>query len=128
LTSIEFFLRGLRRFGFASLLLLSSAAATAKNTALCLIECNLRIGIVSAFGAEADIRIEQTQKKRTHLSSGNHYTAGVLRGNPVVIVLSGVSMINSTRRRSIHLHRLGVSLRDQFLPLGIERVHWHVVA
>jgi adenosylhomocysteine nucleosidase len=71
----------------------SFAAPPAKK---CLTECTSRIGIVSAFGAEADILIEQTQKKRTYVINGNRYTIGVLRGNPVVIVLSGVSMINST--------------------------------
>lgn len=62
----------------------------------CLSECTQRIGIVSAFGAEADILIEQTMRKRTWRINGNCFTTGVLRGNPVVIVLSGVSMVNAT--------------------------------
>jgi adenosylhomocysteine nucleosidase len=55
-----------------------------------------RIGIVSAFGAEADILIAQTRAKRQWNINGNLFTTGVLRGSPVVIVLSGVSMINAT--------------------------------
>lgn len=62
----------------------------------CLTDCTPRIGIVSAFGAEADILIEQTRQRRTHTIHGKRYTTGVLRGNRVVIVLSGVSMVNST--------------------------------
>ncbi len=62
----------------------------------CLSECTSRIGIVSAFGAEADILLAQTQSKREWLVNGNRFTTGVLRGNKVVIVLSGVSMINAT--------------------------------
>ena len=62
----------------------------------CLTECTPRIGIVSAFGAEADILIEQTRQRRTHTIHGKRFTTGVLRGNRVVIVLSGVSMVNST--------------------------------
>jgi adenosylhomocysteine nucleosidase len=62
----------------------------------CLTECSPRIGVVSAFGAEADILIAQTQNKRAYQINGNRFTTGVLRGNPVVIVLSGVSMINGT--------------------------------
>ena len=61
----------------------------------CAIDCTPRIGIVSAFGGEADILVAQTRGRRTHTVNGNRFTTGVLRGNPVVIVLSGVSMINS---------------------------------
>lgn len=59
-------------------------------------DCAPRIGIVSAFGQEADILVEQTRDRRTVLLNGNRFTTGTLRGNRVVIVLSGVSMINST--------------------------------
>lgn len=62
----------------------------------CLTECTPRIGIVSAFGQEAALLVAQTRSARTWVINGNRFTTGVLRGNPVVIVLSGVSMINST--------------------------------
>jgi adenosylhomocysteine nucleosidase len=72
-----------------------SLAAQAAAPA-CLSECTPRIGIVSAFGQEADILVAQTKRPRTWIVNGNRFTTGLLRGNPVVIVLSGVSMINST--------------------------------
>ncbi|WP_240950698.1 5'-methylthioadenosine/S-adenosylhomocysteine nucleosidase [Collimonas pratensis] len=76
---------------------LSSAAAAAPAADKhCLSDCKPRIGIVSAFGAEADILLEQTQKKRDWKINGNRFTTGELRGNPVVIVLSGVSVVNAT--------------------------------
>ena len=62
----------------------------------CLTDCTPRIGIVSAFGQEAAILIAQTRAKRTHVINGNRYTTGTLRGNRVVIALSGVSIVNST--------------------------------
>ena len=62
----------------------------------CLSECTPRIGIVSAFGAEADILLGQTKQRREWTINGKRFTTGVLRGNRVVIVLSGVSMINTT--------------------------------
>ncbi len=62
---------------------------------VCLTECTPRIGIVSAFGQEADILVAQTRSPHVWIINGNRFTTGVLRGNPVVIVLSGVSMINS---------------------------------
>lgn len=88
----------LRRSASALLLgaALSGAAAAPTADKHCLSDCKPRIGIVSAFGAEADILLEQTQKKRDWKINGNRFTTGELRGNPVVIVLSGVSVVNAT--------------------------------
>jgi adenosylhomocysteine nucleosidase len=61
----------------------------------CLTECTPRTGIVSAFGQEADLLVAQTRAPRTWLVNGNRFTTGTLRGVPVVIVLSGVSMVNA---------------------------------
>ena len=63
----------------------------------CLSECTPRIGIVSAFGAGG----RHPGRARRAASAagsinGNRFTTGTLRGNRVVIVLSGVSMINAT--------------------------------
>ncbi|HET7794454.1 MAG TPA: 5'-methylthioadenosine/S-adenosylhomocysteine nucleosidase [Rhizobacter sp.] len=71
------------------------AAAAEPAPRRCLSECTPRIGIVSAFGAEADILLAQTTAKRVWTIHGKRYTTGTLRGNRVVIVLSGVSMINA---------------------------------
>jgi adenosylhomocysteine nucleosidase len=78
-------------FGFVFACSLSQAAPRT-----CLTECTPRIGIVSAFGFEADILIAETKAKRVYTINGKRFTTGTLRGNRVVIVLSGVSMINST--------------------------------
>lgn len=61
----------------------------------CLSDCTPRVGIVSAFGQEAAILVAQTRGRRSVTLNGNRFTTGTLRGNRVVIVLSGVSMINS---------------------------------
>ena len=79
----------------AALLALGLSTAFAARPA-CLTECTPRLGIVSAFGQEADILVAQTRSARTWVINGNRFTTGVLRGVPVVIVLSGVSMVNST--------------------------------
>ncbi len=73
----------------------TATAAPVRARPACLTECTPRIGIVSAFGQEADILVGQTSSPRTWTINGNRFTTGVLRGVPVVIVLSGVSMINS---------------------------------
>ena len=76
--------------------LAQASAATPAARGACLTECTPRVGIVSAFGQEADILVAQTRSPHAWTINGNRFTTGVLRGVPVVIVLSGVSMINST--------------------------------
>jgi len=97
----------------ASRIAVAAEAAEATKPA-CLSECTPRIGIVSAFGAEADILLAQTEDKHEWLINGNRFTTGTLRGNPVVIVLSGVSMINATMNTQLlldhfHIERLILS-------------------
>ena len=83
----------LRVLALLSLLLAHGLASAAPR--VCLSECTPRIGIVSAFGEEAAILVKETRGARTWTINGNRYTTGTLRGNRVVIVLSGVSMINA---------------------------------
>lgn len=66
-----------------------------------------RIGIVSAFGAEADILLAHTREARVQTINGNRFTTGRLEGKPVVIVLSGVGMVNAamiTQAMLDHFH------------------------
>ncbi len=79
----------------ALVLLLLGAGIVAAGPRACLTECTPRIGIVSAFGEEAAILVRETRGARTWTINGNRFTTGTLRGNRVVIVLSGVSMINA---------------------------------
>ena len=83
----------LRALALVSLLSGPGLAAAAPRA--CLSECTPRIGIVSAFGEEAAILVRETRGARTWTINGNRFTTGLLRGNRVVIVLSGVSMINA---------------------------------
>lgn len=80
-------------FAISAFFLAPSHAAQAPKK--CLTDCSPRIGVVSAFGAEADLLVGQTRQRKTHVIKGNRFTTGILRGSRVVIVLSGVSMINS---------------------------------
>ena len=98
----------LQRFAALALCVLPALSAATPSARRCLTECSPRIGIVSAFGAEADILTGETQRKRVYRINGNRYTTGVLRGNPVVIVLSGVSMINSTMVTQLMLNHFRV--------------------
>lgn len=83
----------LRHLAALVLALLVTGAHAAGAT--CLTDCTPRIGIVSAFGAEADILLSETAQRRVHEIHGRRFTTGRLRGQRVVIVLSGVSMVNA---------------------------------
>ena len=81
---------------WAALALATAVSATAVAAPrACLSECTPRIGIVSAFGEEAAILVKQTRGAKTWTINGKRFTTGTLRGNRVVVVLSGVSMINA---------------------------------
>ena len=87
----------MRRLALLLLFVLLAAARTAAaEPRRCLSDCTPRIGIVSAFGAEADILLHETKSQRVWTLHGKRFTTGLLRGNRVVIVLSGVSMINAS--------------------------------
>ena len=87
-------LNKLARLAAAAIALSSGTAALAAPRA-CLSECTPRIGIVSAFAQEAAILVARTEGRRSWSVHGARFTTGRLRGNDVVIVLSGVSMINA---------------------------------
>lgn len=74
----------------------------------CLTECTPRIGIVSAFGQEAALLVGQTLGAKTWIVNGNRFTTGRLRGVNVVIVLSGVSMINAAMTTQLMLDHFRV--------------------
>jgi adenosylhomocysteine nucleosidase len=63
--------------------------------AQCLTECSPRFGIVSAFGGEAEILLAKTTGAHKYVINGNEFTTGMLHGNRVVIVLTGVSIENA---------------------------------
>ena len=92
------------------------AVSPHKASKTCLSDCTTRMGIVSAFGAEADILVAETTRRKTYLVNGNRFTTGVLRGNPVVIVLSGVSLVNSVMVTQLMLDHFKI---ERLLMSGI---------
>ncbi len=75
----------------------------------CLSDCTPRIGIVSAFGAEADLLLAETADKEEYRINGKLFTTGVLRDNPIVIVLSGVSVVNAAMTTQVMIDHFGVT-------------------
>ncbi|MGH2583238.1 MAG: 5'-methylthioadenosine/S-adenosylhomocysteine nucleosidase [Anaerolineales bacterium] len=58
-------------------------------------DTTLRLAVMSAFGAELALLLEQTQVESACTIAGRIFTTGVLRGHDVVLFLSGVSMTNA---------------------------------
>jgi adenosylhomocysteine nucleosidase len=101
----------MKRLTFRSLLALClwlavSHAALAKGG--CITECTPRFGVVSAFGAEGDILLANTSSPKQYNINGNTFTTGVLRGNRVVIVLTGVSIANAAMITQLMLDHFNV--------------------
>ena len=100
----------------AGLALVSLSGAVGAAAPRCLTDCTPRIGIVSAFGEEAKILVAETTGRRHHLVNGNRFSTGTLRGQRVVIVLSGVSMINATMVTQLMLDHFRI---DRLVMSGI---------
>ncbi|KAA8734770.1 5'-methylthioadenosine/S-adenosylhomocysteine nucleosidase [Acinetobacter qingfengensis] len=60
-----------------------------------LTDANPRLGIIAAFGQEADLLLESTSDKKEYFIKGRKFVTGTLQGAPVVITLSGISMTNA---------------------------------
>jgi adenosylhomocysteine nucleosidase len=108
--------RILSRFAALLLLALGCGGNGAFAAPRCLSDCSPRIGIVSAFGAEADILLAGTRHRRQWRINGNLFTTGELAGNKVVIVLSGVSIVNATMTTQLMLDHFRI---ERLLLSGI---------
>ncbi len=67
-----------------------------------------RIAVMSAFGPELDLLLGQLQFAKQHAIGGVIFTTGVLAGKPVVLFLSGVSMVNATMNAQRVLDRFNI--------------------
>jgi adenosylhomocysteine nucleosidase len=92
-----------------ALLLLCTGAGAALAKSRCLTECSPRFGIVSAFGAEGDILLANTSNLKQYVIKGNTFTTGILKGNRVVLVLTGVSVANAAMITQVMLDHFNVN-------------------
>ncbi len=68
-----------------------------------------RIAVISAFGPETIALEQATAQKQVHLIAGTRFTTGVLEGRPVVLFLSGVSMVNAAMTTQLALDHFNIS-------------------
>jgi len=103
---------GTAAFLLATLFMLPAARAGAdgqNHHGGCISECLPRFGIVSAFGAEADILLADTQNATQFVINGNTFTTGDLNGNHVVIVLTGVSIENAAMTTQLMIDHFNIN-------------------
>jgi len=67
-----------------------------------------RIAVVSAFAGELEALLAQVEQPRAHVINGKTFTTGTLAGKPVVLFLSGVSIINATLSAQLALERFPI--------------------
>jgi adenosylhomocysteine nucleosidase len=68
-----------------------------------------RIAVISAFDSENALLLEKTQKEKVVTKNGIQFTLGKLPGKDVVLVLSGVSMINAAMTTQLTLDSFHIS-------------------
>lgn len=61
----------------------------------CITECTPRVGIMAAFGQEADLLLARLEQPQEHRINGTRYSLGVLEDTPVVLVTSGIGLPNA---------------------------------
>lgn len=67
-----------------------------------------RIAVTSAFQPELTLLLSRVQDARKHSVNGVEFTTGTLQGQPVVLFLSGISMVNAAMNTQLVLDRFNV--------------------
>ena len=68
-----------------------------------------RTAVISAFEPEITALLAATSDKKTYAGAGAAFTTGVLEGKPVVLFLSGMSMVNAAMTTQAALDRFKVT-------------------
>ena len=68
-----------------------------------------RIAVISAFYGELELLLAQVENPRARVINGKTFTTGTLAGRPVVLFLSGVSMVNAALSAQLALDHFPVS-------------------
>lgn len=100
----------LAAFAVAGLLALSlagCATAPATGTPVRLDETP-RIAVISAFEPELTLLLRQLQTPARHRINGVEFSTGTLQGKPVVLFLSGISMVNASMNTQLVLDRFNI--------------------
>ncbi|MBU2288537.1 MAG: 5'-methylthioadenosine/S-adenosylhomocysteine nucleosidase [Gammaproteobacteria bacterium] len=67
-----------------------------------------RTAVISAFKPELALLLERMQGPKKYSANGVEFTTGTLEGKPVVLFLSGISMVNATMNTQLAIDRFRV--------------------
>ncbi|WP_423460889.1 5'-methylthioadenosine/S-adenosylhomocysteine nucleosidase [Ottowia sp. VDI28] len=73
------------------------------------LESTPRIAVISAFAPELVLLHKAVREPRQYQVNGVTFTTGSLQGHPVLLFLSGISMVNATMNTQLALDRFNVS-------------------
>ena len=90
-------------------LLLQTGCATVAPADAVRLDSTPRVAIVSAFEPELALLLTRLQAPRKHVVNGVEFTTGTLQGKPVVLFLSGISMVNAAMNTQLALDRFKVT-------------------
>jgi adenosylhomocysteine nucleosidase len=93
--------------GFLALGLAGCATRPATGTPVRL-DDTPRIAVMSAFQPELTLLLRQLQAPERHRINGVDFHTGTLQGKPVVLFLSGISMVNASMNTQLALDRFNV--------------------
>ncbi len=89
--------------------LATSAAAPGPVPAQAWVDDTPRLAIMSAFAAELALLQKHLQQPRTRTLDGVDFMTGTLEGQPVVLLLSGISMVNAAMNTQLLFDRFHVT-------------------
>lgn len=98
----------MRRLASALLIALSLACGPAAAAPAGVIDETPRTAVISAFRPELTELLAATRDRQVHVQGGVAFTTGVLEGRPVVLFLSGVSMVNAAMSAQSALDRFNI--------------------
>jgi adenosylhomocysteine nucleosidase len=100
------------RFLVAVTLLIFGASANATET----LDTTSRTAVISAFEPERTALQAMLQKRREYVVNGTSFDTGTIGGRPVVLFLSGISMVNAAMTTQVALDRFTI---DRIVFSGI---------
>jgi len=97
--------------GFIALALSGCAAPVSSPTSNVAVRLDdtPRIAVMSAFEPELTLLLKQLQGPARHRLNGIDFTTGTLQGKPVVLFLSGISMVNASMNTQLALDRFHIT-------------------
>ncbi|MEJ8848142.1 5'-methylthioadenosine/S-adenosylhomocysteine nucleosidase [Variovorax rhizosphaerae] len=98
----------IRRVGAALVLAATLAGCAGMQAGGTRLDGTPRIAVLSAFEPELALLLKQVQSPTRYSVNGVEFTTGTLQGKPVVLFLSGISMVNATMNTQLVLDRFNV--------------------